>query len=81
MLRSAAVPRATSSHGSSCRTGRSDEWTERVEAWPKQTCAEQGVPVKLSDPLALAEIAEILLSGRDKRSPGGRALAWASVPA
>jgi len=27
------------------------------------------VPVKLSDPLALAEIAEILLSGREKRSP------------
>jgi hypothetical protein len=31
-------------------------------------CAEQGVPVKLTDPLVLAEIAEILRSARDERS-------------
>jgi hypothetical protein len=37
----------------------SHDWSERVTAWVERTCAEQGVPVKLSDPLALAEIAEI----------------------
>jgi hypothetical protein len=37
----------------------------------ERTCAEQGVPVKLSDPLALAEIAEILLWGREKRDSEG----------
>jgi hypothetical protein len=31
--------------------------------------AEQGVPVKMTDPLALAEI---LAKGREKRSPGER---------
>jgi hypothetical protein len=30
----------------------------------ERACAEQGVPVKMTDPLALAEIADILLSGR-----------------
>jgi len=44
-----------------------DDWSERVEAWVKRHCADQGVPVKLSDPLALAQIAEILRSGREKR--------------
>jgi hypothetical protein len=41
-------------------------------AWVERTCAEQGVPVKLSDPLALAEIAEILSSARDKQTSGGK---------
>jgi hypothetical protein len=45
---------------------------ERAVAWVAKSCAEQGVPVKLSDPLALAEIARILASGREKRSPGER---------
>jgi hypothetical protein len=40
---------------------------ERAVAWVERTCAEQGVPVKLSDPLALAEIAAILAEGREKR--------------
>jgi hypothetical protein len=41
---------------------------ERAVAWVEKACAEQGVPVKLSDPLALAEIAEILGSARDART-------------
>jgi hypothetical protein len=45
---------------------------ERAVAWVERHCAEQGVPVKLSDPLALAEIAEILRSGREKRKSDGR---------
>jgi hypothetical protein len=52
---------------------------ERAGAWVERTCAEQGVPVKLSDPLALAEIAAILAEGREKRDSSqarsaGRAL-------
>jgi hypothetical protein len=41
---------------------------ERAKAWVERHCDEQGVPVKLSDPLALAEIAEILGSACDARS-------------
>jgi hypothetical protein len=33
----------------------------------ERTCAEQGVPVKLSDPIALAEIAEILSAAREEK--------------
>jgi hypothetical protein len=43
---------------------------ERAVAWVERSCAEQGVPVKMTDPLALAEIAEILGSARDKRRSG-----------
>jgi len=51
---------------------------KRAVAWVERSCAEQGVPVKLSDPLTLAKIAEILLEGRKKQSsdekqPSGRA--------
>ena len=48
-------------------TERSRDWSERVEAWVKRTCAEQGVPVKLSDPAALRRIADILGEARDAR--------------
>ena len=40
---------------------------ERAIAWVERSCAEQGVPVKLSDPLALAKIADILGEARDAR--------------
>ena len=46
--------------------GRSgtDDLKARAVAWVERTCADQGVPVKLSDPLALAKVAEILAQGR-----------------
>ena len=46
--------------------GRSgtDDLKARAIAWVERTCADQGVPVKLSDPVALAKIAEILAQGR-----------------
>lgn len=46
--------------------GRSgtDDLKARAIAWVERHCAEQGVPVKLSDPVALAQIAEILAQGR-----------------
>jgi hypothetical protein len=45
--------------------GRSgtDELKARAVAWVERTCADQSVPVKLSDPLALAKVAEILAQG------------------
>ena len=36
----------------------------RAQAWVERTCLDQGVPVKLSDPLALAKVAELLAQGR-----------------
>jgi hypothetical protein len=46
--------------------GRSgtDDLQARARAWVERTCLDQGVPVKLSDPLALARVAEILAQGR-----------------
>lgn len=50
------------------RTNRGpDDLAERAKAWVERTCAEQGVPVKLSDPLALRHIANILGRARDAR--------------
>ena len=43
---------------------------ERAVAWVEKSCAEQGVPVKLSDQLALADIAAIPCSGHEKRAAG-----------
>jgi hypothetical protein len=37
-------------------------------AWVERSCAEQG-PVKMTDPLALAEIADILLGPRASSDP------------
>jgi hypothetical protein len=54
-------------------SGAGDEqriWRKRAVAWVENSCAEQGVPVKLSDPLALAKIAGILSSGREKQTSG-----------
>lgn len=46
--------------------GRSgaDDLKARAIAWVEQACADQGVPVKLSDPLALEKVAELLAQGR-----------------
>ena len=44
--------------------------------WVEQSCADQRVPLKLSDPLALAKIADILGEAREAREAarkGGRA--------
>jgi hypothetical protein len=39
----------------------------RARAWVERACAEQGVPVKVSDPLVLKQVAEILGEPRDAR--------------
>ena len=48
------------------RTGRSgtDDLKARAVAWVERTCADQNVPVKLCDPVALAKIGEILAQRR-----------------
>jgi hypothetical protein len=46
--------------------GRSgaDDLKARAIAWVERACADQDVPVKLSDPLALDKVAELLAQGR-----------------
>jgi hypothetical protein len=46
------------------RSGPDGELAARARAWVERTCLDQGVPVKLSDPLALAKVAELLAQGR-----------------
>jgi hypothetical protein len=48
-------------------TERSRDWSERAKAWVERTCTERGVPVKLSDPVALQRIAGIVNEARDAR--------------
>jgi hypothetical protein len=46
--------------------------SKRAVTWVERTCAEQGVPVKLSDPVALQRIADILSKAREAREKGTR---------
>jgi hypothetical protein len=48
--------------------GRSgtDDLRACAKAWVERTCLDQGVPVKLSDPLALEKVAELLAQGRQR---------------
>ncbi len=48
------------------------DWSERAVAWVERACAEQGVPVKLSDPVALQRIADILGEAREAREKAAR---------
>jgi hypothetical protein len=48
-------------------TTKHRDLAERAKAWVERHCAEQGVAVKITDPLALAKIADILSEARDKR--------------
>ena len=40
-----------------------DELKARAVAWVERTCADQKVPVKLSDQVALDRVAELLAQG------------------
>lgn len=50
------------------RAGRSGtkDYTARALAWVEHHCADQNVSVKLSDPLALEKVAEILAQGKKR---------------
>jgi len=41
--------------------------SERAVGWVEKSCAEQGIQVKVTDPLGLAKIADILSEVRDRR--------------
>jgi len=47
-----------------------DEWRERVRAWVERTCAEQGVPVKVTDRRVVAQVAELLRDPAQSRQRG-----------
>ena len=64
--------RVSSSRQAPLQTVANDEFSQRAKAWIEKSCAEQGVPAKITDPLVLAKVADILLEGREKRSLGGR---------
>lgn len=50
--------------------GRSgtDDLKARAIAWVERACADQNVPVKVSDPLVLEKVAELLAQGRESVS-------------
>ncbi len=50
--------------------GRSgtEDLKARAIAWVEQACADQNVPVKISDPLVLEKVAELLAQGRESVS-------------
>jgi hypothetical protein len=48
------------------RSGLDADLTARAVAWVERTCLDQGVPVKLSDQLALEKVAELLTQGRQR---------------
>jgi hypothetical protein len=56
------------------RAGRSgaDERAQRIVAWVERSCAEQGVPVKISDRRVLAQVAELLRERPAQSRQNGR---------
>ena len=44
-----------------------DELRRRAQAWVERTTIEQGVPVKIDNPLILDKIAQILCGANEKR--------------
>lgn len=42
------------------RSGPRSDRQARIEAWVARSCAEQGVPVKITDRRVLAQVAELL---------------------
>lgn len=42
------------------RTIVNPEWEREVREWTERTCAEQGVPVKVTDPVVLRSVAILL---------------------
>jgi hypothetical protein len=45
-------------------SGPEPDLAARARAWVERTCAEQGIPVKVSDPATIASVAELLAQGR-----------------
>jgi hypothetical protein len=43
------------------------DFAARARAWVERTCKEQGIPVKISDPLTIQKVAAIFRSAREQR--------------
>ena len=52
-------------------SGLDDDLAARAKAWVERSCMDQGLPVKVTDPRVLAEVAE-LLGGPQERQTGRR---------
>jgi hypothetical protein len=48
------------------RSGPDDDLKARAQAWAERTRLDQGLPVKISDPQAIRNVAELLAQGRQK---------------
>ena len=48
------------------RSGTDGDLKARAIAWTEHHCADQNVPVKLSDPIAVEKVAELLAQGRKR---------------
>jgi hypothetical protein len=48
------------------RSGTDEDLKARAIAWTERHCADQNVPVKLSDPVAVEKVAELLAQGRKR---------------
>ena len=44
-------------------SGTEEQLTARAIEWVEKGCAEQGIPVKISDPDTIAKVAELLAQG------------------
>ncbi len=46
------------------RSGLDDDLAARARAWVERTCLDQGIPVKVSDPVTIEKVAQLLGQGR-----------------
>jgi hypothetical protein len=53
-------------------SGPPDARAERIEAWVRDSCAEQGLPVKITERRVVAEVAELLRSRPAQSRQKGR---------
>jgi hypothetical protein len=54
------------------RSNGPDERAQRIAAWVERSCAEQGVPVKITDRRVLAQVAELLRERPAQSRQNGR---------
>ena len=52
------------------RSGLPEGWQEHCQAWVERTCAEQGVPVKVTDRRVVAQVAELMREAYQSRQRG-----------
>jgi hypothetical protein len=53
------------------RNGLPEDWQEHCQAWVERTCAEQGVPVKVTDRRVVAQVAQLLRESSTQRRQRG----------